>query len=484
MSIEGMLEFVAWKVLWNPFLPTLLLGIGLYLTIGMRFFQVRRFGTIMKHTIGSIFKKKKGEGPVFVSSFEAFATALGGSVGSGNIAGVASAVALGGPGALFWMWVAALVGMATKMGEIMLAQHYKERYEDGTSYGGASFYMEKGIVLERGMKWFKILAFIFSLSMVGSFFFGVGTYTVCESVQKTFSLTKGATIGFAFLYTALLYVVILGGIPRIVKFATFIVPGMTLLYLAGGLGVIFTHIPETTVVIGQVFQYALTPHAAVGGFAGVAVMKAIQVGVARSVYSNEAGWGSSPMIHAAAEVKHPGFQGLWGAFEVFVDTIVICSITALTVLVTGVWQTGEGGAGSVGVAFDMVYGHTGMYLLSLALFLFQVTTTTGWYTYLETILVYFNRKKTREQRLKVIKVIRLIGPAMSLMIAVYAFKINLVPAILWILMDIQTAVPIYINMFALLILSPVIFKLCREFEDKFLTPAGSIPRDQQPVAGR
>ena len=474
MSFEKILEFFAWKVLWNPFLPMLFLGLGLYITVGMRFFQFRRFGTILQNTFGTLIHKKSaqhggtGDTSKMVTSFEAFATALGGTVGSGNIAGVASALALGGPGALFWMWIAAFVGMATKMGEIVLAQHYRTIYPDGSTYGGAAYYIEKGMVQERGMKWAKILAVVFSISMIGSFFFGVGTYTVAETVQKAFNFNNNQSIVVCIVYTVLLYVVILGGIPRIVRFACLVVPFMCLLYVGGGLVVLLANLGALAQAFVDIFHYAFTPHAAVGGFAGVTVMKGFQMGVARSVYSNEAGWGSSPMIHASANVDHPARQGMWGAFEVFMDTIVVCSITGLSVLVTGVWQTGRGGAGSVGEAFATVFGQSGLFFIAFCLFLFQITTSTGWYSYLESILSWIASKKTVEQRARFIQFVRIVGPLCPLAIGIYAYKINMVPAILWILMDIQTAIPIYLNVVALVVLSPVIFRLTREFEQKFL----------------
>lgn len=473
MTVEKILEFFAWKVLWNPFLPIFFLSLGIYLTLGMRFFQFRRFPDIVRNTLGTLLHRKKSaseaEGKnVFVSSYQAFATALGGTVGTGNIAGVSSAIALGGPGALFWMWLAAFLGMATKCGEIVLAQCYKQRYEDGTSYGSAAFYIQKGLVEERGWKWCKALAIIFTLAMLGSFFFAPGPFTIIEASQKAFKFSSNTAILLTVLYTGLIYTIVLGGIPRIVRFAEFIVPPMVLLYLAAGVFVLLHNIPGTFQAFRDVFTYAFTPHAAVGGFAGVTIIKALQVGVARSVYSNEAGWGSSPMIHASANVDHPARQGMWGAFEVFMDTIVVCSITGLSVLVTGVWQTGRGGAGSVGEAFATVFGQSGLFFIAFCLFLFQITTSTGWYSYLESILSWIASKKTVEQRARFIQFVRIVGPLCPLAIGIYAYKINMVPAILWILMDIQTAIPIYLNVVALVVLSPVIFRLTREFEQKFL----------------
>ena len=281
-QVEAILEYVAWTILWNKYFAIMFLVLGLYLTIGTRFFQFRRFGEIFSNTIGTLFRKDRPGQDSKVTSFGAFATALGGTVGNGNIAGVASAIAIGGPGALFWMWIAALVGMITKMSEIVLVQHYKQRYSDGIGYGSAAFYIQKGLVEERGWKWCKILSILFTITMIGAFYFAPGPYTVVESLQSAFKLTGTGAIIFAVIYTIVCYIIILGGIPRIVKFAESAVPLMVLCYLAAGVSMILMDIPAAIEGIKSVFYYAFNPHAAVGGFAGVSVMKTIQIGVAEA----------------------------------------------------------------------------------------------------------------------------------------------------------------------------------------------------------
>ncbi|MFA6881862.1 MAG: amino acid carrier protein [Aminobacterium sp.] len=472
-QVTKLLEFFAWKVLWNPYFPIIFIILGIYLTVGMRFFQFRRASDIIYNTIGTLFRKKKKEKDSkgnLISSFGAFATALGGTVGTGNIAGVSSAIAIGGPGALFWMWIAALVGMATKMAEIILTQHYKQRYSDGSSYGSAAFYIEKGLVEERGWKWCKILAVVFTIFMIGSFYVAPGPYTIMESFQRSFDLSKYAAIGMSIAYTLLCYYIVLGGIPRVVKFAENVVPAMVLLYLAAGLYVIFQDLTALRTAIASIFTYAFKPCAAIGGFAGVAVIKAVQIGVARSVYSNEAGWGSSAIIHATVDVDHPGRQGMWGAFEVGVDTLLICTISGLMVIVTGAWKTGHGGAGAVGDALTAVFGPFGAYALSFFMLIFALTTTTGWFSYLESLIVYCTRNKTREQRIKYIQFVRFTGPGVPLLFTLYAFYNNMVPSVVWMLLDIQSAVPVYVNVVALTLLSPLIFRLTKEFEVGYLDP--------------
>lgn len=470
-QIEKLLEYVAWTIIWNKYFAIMFLALGLYLTIGTRFFQFRRFGDIFYNTMGTLFRKgdKKDKGSK-ISSFGAFATALGGTIGNGNIAGVSSAIAIGGPGALFWMWMAALVGMVTKMSEIILAQTYKQHYEDGTSYGSAAFYIDKALVQGKGWKWCKALSFIFTVTMIGSFYFSPGPYTVVESLQSAFKLTGTGAIICALTYATVSYVIILGGIPRIVKFAEAAVPAMVLLYFLAGFIVILKDIPASFEALKSVFLYSFTPRAAVGGFAGVSVMRSLQVGVARSVYSNEAGWGSSPIIHAAVDVDHPARQGMWGAMEVFMDTIIVCSITGLIVLITGAWQTGRGGAGAVGEGLASVYGPAGAIMLAFFIVIFSLTTTTGWFSYLESLIVYCVSNKTPEERMKYVKFVRYTGPLVPLCFSLFFFWSGTVPSVVWMMLDIQSGIPVYVNVIALTLLSPIIFKKFKEFETNFLDP--------------
>ena len=471
LSFEEILQIIAWKYVWNPALPIIFLLFGLYVTIGTRFFQIRRFGTIWRNTVGKIVEARRGKGPGILTSFQAWATAAGGAIGMGNIAGVSSAVALGGPGAIFWMWVSALMGMVTKMCEVTLAVHYREVFPDGRAYGGPTFYIEKGLGKER--KWpswlWKLIALVFGVGLFSTMLITMSNYTLQESFKATFNTSNTAAVIFGFLFMILGYTVILGGIPRVGRFAEIALPVMSIAYILLGLGVFVVNIIELPNAILQIFKYAFTPHAAVGGFAGVTIMKAVQVGVARGVYSNEAGWGSSPMVHATAKVDHPVRQGLWGAFEVFLDTIIICTVTGLCVVVTGVWQSGTGGAGEVGRAFEMVYGPAGRYFVFIALFIFIFTTFTGWYTYYETLLIHVIKNKSPETVDRAVKILRLVDPWPGFLLAAWGMLAGIVPTIFWILADLTTGVPIYANLVALIALSPVFFKLVKEFESQYLS---------------
>ncbi|MEG1602962.1 MAG: amino acid carrier protein [Cloacibacillus sp.] len=485
-QVQHVLEYVAWTILWNKYFAVMFLVLGLYLTIGLRFFQFRRFGDIMRNTVGTLFVKNDGarkNGDSKVSSFGAFATALGSTVGNGNIAGVASAIALGGPGAIFWMWMCAFVGMATKMSEIVLTQTYRQTDNTGIPRGSAAYYIQKGLVEEKGWKWCKVLSLIFTTAMLCAFYFTPGPYVVAESIQAGFNLSPTGAIIFSFIYVILQFTIILGGIKRIVKFAESAVPFMVIAYFGVAIFIFLSDIPATVEAFKQIFYYAFKPAAAIGGFAGASIMMTLQVGVARSVYSNEAGWGSSPIIHAAADVDHPARQGMWGAFEVFVDTIIVCTITGLIVVITGVWQTGEGGAGSVGKALSQVFGPIGGITLAIFIFVFSLTTSTGWYSYLEALVGYLTRDKPAAVRMKIVKFITFTGPLFGLGATMFFFAHGTVPAVAWMVLDIQSAIPVYVNVIALTLLSPVIFKKVREFETDFLDPE-RVARKERKSAGK
>lgn len=466
MTFENILKTIAWKWVWNPYMTVMFLFIGIYLCIGMRGFQFRHFGFILRNTLFNIKDSRKESGKGLLTSFQAFSAACGGVVGMGNIAGVSSAIAIGGPGALFWMWFSALMGMGTKMAEVCLAQHYREVQPDGSAYGGATFYIQKGLGEERHFSLWKPLSVLFGLGMfVGFFVIQLGQYALVETFQATFHTSAGTAVIFNIAYTVLVFAVIIGGIKRIGRVAEIVVPFMTLFYILGGLGVVLAHASALPSVIGSIFKYAFTPHAAVGGFGGVAVIQALRMGVARGVYSNEAGWGSSPMVHATAQVDHPGQQGIWGAFDVFWDTVV-GTITALMVLSTGLWTSGEGGAGLVAQAFASSYGSWGSYILFFAMFVFVFTSSTCPYTFIETLTVHVIKKA--EARKRMISVLKYLFPLPAAGIAAYAILTGIKPAIVWISADIATGVPIYANAIALLMLSPVAFRIIKDYEEKYV----------------
>jgi alanine or glycine:cation symporter, AGCS family len=371
----------AWlnSLVWGPPMLVLLVGTGLLLTILTGGVQFRRLGAALGEVLGKLRRPAAGEGSV--TPFQAVATALASTVGVGNIAGVATAISLGGPGALFWLWVSGLVGMATKYSEIVVALHYRERDASGTMRGGAMYTLRR-----LGLPW---LGGIFAL-LTALAAFGIGNMvqanSVAQSLQATFGLAP-PLVGFTLV--ALAGAVILGGIRRIAAFAEILVPFMSLLYLTGGLVVLVVHAGEIPRALQLVVDGAISGTAAAGGFAGGTVALALRYGIARGLFSNEAGLGSAPMVHAAASTDHPVRQGMYGIFEVFVDTLLICTTTGMVILVTGAWETGETGAALTGRAFETgLPGVWGDVLVTTGLVLFAFSTIVGWSYYGETGIVY------------------------------------------------------------------------------------------------
>lgn len=465
LSLESILMFIAYEVVWNPLLPIIFLLAGLYLTIGTRFFQFRKFVFTFKNTLGRVTEARRGRGPGIVSQFAAWATATGATIGMGNIAGVSSAVALGGPGAIFWMWIAALFGMSTKFAEIVLGVKYREVLSDGRAYGGPPFYIEKGLGKEMSLpNWFwKTLAVLFTLTFCSTAVISMSNYTIMEGAMTSFQLSAEASVIVGLVYALLVTAICIGFIPRVAKAAELLTPIMVVIYVGGCLGILATYINNLPSAFAQIFIYAFTPTAAVGGFTGVAVSKAIQIGIARSVYSNEAGWGSAPHIHATAKVSHPVSQGMWGIVEVFLDTIVVCSMTALTVITTGVWQTGRGGVGAVLQAFASVYGPVAPMILYLVLFLFVLTTSTGWYSYYEVEVRYWLKNRVKLMNF-VLRFFQIGSPFIVWAVGATALLYGIVPAVFWVLGDITAGLSVYVNLIALLILSPIMFREVRNFE--------------------
>ena len=373
---------------WNTWLnayvwgwPTivLLLGTGVVLTIVTGGAQFRYLRLALREVLGKITQKSSASGSV--SPFQAVATALASTVGVGNIAGVATAISIGGPGALLWLWISGVLGMCTKFAEIVIALHYRERDAAGVFRGGAMYTLRK-----LGMPWLgTVFAALVSLAA-----FGIGNMvqanSVADSLRASFGLSPHLT---GIVLAGITGAVILGGIRRIGEVTEILVPAMALFYLAGGLVVLIRFAAEIPSAIALVFDSAFTGTAATGGFAGSTLMMALRYGVARGLFSNEAGLGSAPMVHAAAQTDHPVRQGLYGIFEVFVDTILVCTTTGLVVLVTGSWTSGATGAALAGSAFSIgLPGTWGNIVVTASLVLFAYSTVIGWSYYGETGIVY------------------------------------------------------------------------------------------------
>lgn len=432
-------------IVWGPYMVLLLVGVGIYLSVRLGFLQVFRFKYIFKHTVGKMFAKSEGEGTI--SSAQAGLTSISAVVGTGNIAGIATAVATGGPGALFWMWVAAFFGMATKFAEITLGIHYREKKPNGEYAGGAMYYIEKGLK----QKWLSV--FFSIMVIVGYFVVGaiVDTNTICLSVEAQYGIPPIAT---GVVFSILTAVVILGGIKRIGEVCQFLTPIMTSIYLLAGIAIIVLNIADIPAAFGAIFAGAFTPAGAVGGFAGATVSKMITIGMARGLFSNEAGMGSSPIIHGSAQVSHPCEQGIWGSMEVFIDTILIATITGLAIVVSGEWTTGLSGVELTMKAFETALpGNIGSFIVMLSAVLFG-------YSCLITANYYCERSADYLFGPKLIMPLRVLWCIFIIIGSVGGLEF------VWALADTALGLMAIPNLIALIFLSPVVVKLTKEFFDK------------------
>jgi AGCS family alanine or glycine:cation symporter len=367
-------------LVWGWPMIVLLVGTGLLLTILTGGIQFRYLPFALREVLGKITQKSAAPGEV--SPFQAVATALASTVGVGNIAGVATAISIGGPGALFWLWVSGVLGMCTKFAEIVIALHYREPDAAGQMRGGAMYVLRKGL----GLPW---LAAIFA-GLVALAAFGIGNMvqanSVAASLQASFGISPVTT---GIVLAGITAAVILGGIKRIGQFTEYLVPFMAILYLAGGVFIMIRFAGQIPAALSLVAASAFSGTAATGGFVGSTLMLAIRYGIARGLFSNEAGLGSAPLVHAAARTDHPVRQGLYGIFEVFVDTILVCTTTGMVILLTGVWTNGATGAELAGQAFSTgLPGTWGNVVVTTSLTLFAFSTVIGWSYYGETGIVY------------------------------------------------------------------------------------------------
>lgn len=464
--MESILDSIV-GFLWGTPLIVGILFTGFYLTIRSGCFQFAFFGHIMKNTFGKMVKGKSDENEDekgMLSPIEAVSTAIGGSVGVGNIGGVATAIATGGPGAVFWMWLCSLIGMIIKTAEVTLAVHYRNTDEEGNPFGGPTYYIQKGLGEEKGFKLWPLLAFLFGGGIFATFFITLQNYTVSEALDSAFGI---GMIPASLIYCVLTYAMIFGGIRHVGKVAGKIVPLMCLFYIISCMVIIGANISELPAAFALIFKSAFNGTAAMGGFAGAGISQVIRLGVSRSVYSNEAGWGTSPMIHSTSKTDHPVKQGLWGGFEVFVDTILVCTMTALAIIITGQWSSGLSGATLTLSAFEIGVGSLGKNILAIGIFLFGITTSSGWYSYYEIILRHVFKEKT-ETKNKILKVYRLVYQIPGVAMVLYAVSNGLPGKYVWYFADISSAVPTFVNIFAVLFLSNKFFALLKDYKARYL----------------
>lgn len=433
------------NVVWGPMMLVLILGVGLFLQIGLKFLPILKLGT----GFGLLFKGREGSGEGQISPFNALMTSLSATIGTGNIAGVATAVFYGGPGALFWMWMTALVGMATKYAEAVCAVKYRETDELGNFVGGPMYYIKNGL----SKKWYWLAPTFALFGAIAAFGIGNGVQanSVAEALESNFSVPTQITGVILMVLTAS---VILGGIGRIGSVAGKLVPFMAVSYIIAGLLVLILNADALAGAISLVFTHAFTASAAEGGFAGAAVWMAIRFGVARGVFSNEAGLGSAPIAHAAAATSGPVKQGLVAMLGTFIDTIIVCSITGLAIIASGVWTSGERGAALTSLAFESTLPGIGGALIAVALSIFAFTTILGWSFYGEKCVGFFFGSKA-------------LVPYRVLWIVMIYVGATADLGLIWLIADTLNAMMAVPNLIALLLLSPVVFKLTKEyFADK------------------
>lgn len=432
--------FTEWLVMvkdmvWGVPLIVLILGCGLWLTVRVRLLQVFHLGKALRFMI-----QNEEEGHGEVTSFGALCTALSATIGTGNIVGVASAICAGGPGALFWMEVAAFFGMATKYGEIVLGMLYREKNEEGNFVGGPMYYIKKGLHLP----WLAVLtAFFMVTQIIGGNF--IQSNTISGVMKDNFSIPPLAT-GIALVI--LIFVITLGGLKRLAHVAQRLVPSMALLYVVGGLIIILANITKLPGVFAEIFTGAFGLRAAAGGALGSMIM-AMQKGVARGLYSNEAGEGSAPVIHSAAEVNHPSEQGITGVVEVFLDTFVICTITGLTLGVTGVLDSGVDGSVLAIYAFGSVWPPL-RYVVSVCLLMFCFTTLMSQWYFGFVGLNYIFGVKAAEKFKYVFPCFCVIGALTEL-------------ELVWTIQDIALGLLTLPNLVALVFLAPQVRRATKEF---------------------
>ena len=445
---------------WGIPMLVLILGVGVYLTIGCGFPQFRHFFYIMKNTLGKAFEKKETE-KGSVSPFKAMCTALAASIGTGNIAGVSGAIAIGGPGAIFWMWVSALLGMCTKFSEVVLSVNFREKNKEGDWVGGPMYYITNG--LGKNFKWLGAL--FAALGALAAF--GIGNMTQINTIAGTINTaiagfipttdtTKTIIAWFVAIICAIICAfILLGGIQRLADVCSFLVPIMAVIYIAASLIVIVLNIGAIPDAISAIVIGAFNPEAVAGGLAGVGIKTALTKGVGRGIFSNEAGLGSAPIAHAAADVNHPVEQGIFGVFEVFMDTIVVCTMTALVVLLgVGVQNIEYGtdiGANLTIMGFESVFG-TGLpgVAVAICLSLFALSTVLAWALYGTRCVEYLLGYKAS----KVYQVIFCLFACIA-----GAVKLDLA----WAIADTLNGLMAIPNLVGLALLSPVVIRLTKEY---------------------
>ena len=460
----------------------LLIGTGILLTLGTKVFQITHVGHWWKQTIATIFKKDskstKNDDRNAISQFQALCAALAATVGTGNIAGVAAAIVTGGPGAVFWMWVAAFFGMMTNFSENLLGIYYRRRNKDGEWSGGPMYYLTDGLGKRYGKKWLqpisKVMAILFScFAILASF--GIGNMAQINKIvlnmdaaffsNSSLGMIPGTQIDIIHLIIGIGLLVIgaliiIGGLQRIAKVAEIIVPFMAVAYVIGSLIIFGMNIDQVGAMFAAIFKFAFQPAAFLGGGVGILIKKTMTQGFKRGVFSNEAGLGSSVLVHSSSNVKEPVRQGMWGIFEVFFDTFVVCTMTAIVVLstgfvdlATGMPVEGANGDTLVSQAFGLCFGAPGTWFVAIAMLFFAFTTVLGWSQYGSKAVEYLFG-------IKGVKVYRFIFVAMIISGAIME------GGLAWDLSDTFNGLMMIPNLIAVLALMPLVLKVTRNYVDR------------------
>jgi AGCS family alanine or glycine:cation symporter len=433
------------SIVWGPLMLVLILGTGLFLMLGLKLMPLAK----LRYGFRMLWQGREGKGEGEISPFNALMTSLSATIGTGNIAGVATAIALGGPGALFWMWCTALVGMATKYAEAVLAVRFREVDENGNHVGGPMYYIRNGL----GAKW-AWLGGLFAIfgALAG---FGIGNTVQANSVAHALVENGGLQIApwiTGLVMAVLAALVLIGGIRRIAEVAGKLVPFMAIAYILAGVVVLLLNAGAIPGAVVEIVKQAFTPTAATGGFAGAAVWAAIRFGVARGIFSNEAGLGSAPIAHASAATDNPVRQGTVAMLGTFIDTLVVCSITGLAIVVTDAWTSGETGAALSSMAFEHALPGVGAYVVSFGLAVFAFTTILGWSVYSERCVEYLFGVRS-------IIPFRVVWVVMIPIGAMAQDQLDFV----WLISDTLNALMAIPNLIALVLLSPVVFALTRDY---------------------
>ena len=434
-------------LVWGPPMLVLIVGTGIFLTFATKVFQVSKIKVWWKGTFGQLFKKTAKVDDSNISPFQAVTTALASTVGTGNVVGVATAIFAGGPGAVFWMWVSGFFGMMTKYSEVVLAVKYRETDANGAYHGGPMYYIQNG--LGKNMKWLAVIFAVFGTFAT----FGIGNMTqsnaIAASLKEVFNVPQLAT---GIIITSIVALVIIGGIKRIASVTEKLVPFMCIFYVIGGIIILIINAKMLGGAFSLIFSNAFSMQSVGGGVMGYVIMRAMRYGIARGVFSNEAGLGSAPIAHAASRNKDPVQQGLWGVFEVFVDTIVICTLTALVIISSGLYAGDIKGVPLVMASFSNTYGSFGGVFVAIGILTFATSTILGWSYYGQQCLGYLTKNnKVWDLAYKIIfSLLAIVGATGGL-------------TFVWDVADTLNGLMAIPNLIALLLLSKVVFNLTKEY---------------------